>query len=686
MRLTLPLLALACTHPTPPAAPSPEQELTADVQALASDAMAGRGTLEPGGARAADFLVQRLSALGLQPAPGQADLRVPYTLYATATDDERTWIDLPTGDRLLASTRALRAFDFSAEGERSAPLVFAGYGITAPDLGWDDYQGLDVTGKIVLVLRHTPNEADEQGPFAAEGAAEHGTFAAKARNAVEHGAVAMLLVTDPLHHEGPEDLRPGLGLRLDPPEPAATPAEPAPESTALLAVHVARTTVAALFAGTSVALIDLQRAVDQGHSPASLAITLPQVGVSVGRAAQALPTTDHNVVGVLPGTDPTSWVLIGAHYDHLGAFAGDGDTVYNGADDNASGTAAALALARAFATSPEPRTRGVAFAFFSGEEHGLLGSKAFVRDNVLPSTQIAFMLNLDMVGRSDNGTIEVVGDGYATGLLAAVTRANSQVGLPLKPGGLAYAGNSDHDSFFQADVPMMFFFSGLHDDYHQLTDSADKLDFPQLHRIVRLGYHLVSDVASGSFTPQFRYRVAWLGLIAELVDGKATVTEIDPDSRATAAGIAVGDVFTAFDDEALLDPSQLGPRFRGIEPGTSVTLHLRRGEADVQATVLRARTGYLGVYPEAATEEMRAAAGLGEDEGVLLRSVVEEGPAARAGLRAGDVIYSLGGYRVGIGTLSDRLARIGAGEEIAVEVWREGERVELVLVLGERPG
>ena len=187
---------------------------------------------------------------------------------------------------------------------------------------------------------------------------------------------------------------------------------------------------------------------------------------------------------MLKGTDPVlskEMLVVGAHYDHLGYFEGDGDTIYNGADDNASGTAALIELARLHSSLETPPKRSIVFAAFSAEELGLLGSRAFIRQ--IDSEQVALMLNFDMIGRNSDAPIEIIGDGYAVGMKEELLKANEEIGLNLEMAGENYFGASDHDPFFKEDRPFLFFFTGTHEDYHQLSDHIDKLDFEQIHKI-----------------------------------------------------------------------------------------------------------------------------------------------------------------------------------------------------------
>ena len=235
----------------------------------------------------------------------------------------------------------------------------------------------------------------------------------------------------------------------------------------------------------------------------------------------------------------------------------------------------------------------------------------------------------------------------------------------------------------------MFFFTGIHDDYHQLGDHADKLDYERMARILELAYGVLARLANAGSAPGFVHHINWLGLQVEVLAGndgpEAVVTGVEGASRAVEAGIAEGDVLIAFDGQTLADAHAVGAEFRGIDPGTAVALTLGRDDERVELTVERAKTGYMGVFPGAVDEDQRQAHGLGNDEGMLLRRVTADGPSGKAGLKEGDIVIRMNGQPVGVASLRSRLAQIGAGETIEVVLIRDGERMTLPMELGERP-
>jgi len=661
-------------------------DLRAHVELLASDDYRGRETLQDGYELAADHLARELESYGLAPMPGVDGFKAPYTLYELGYDAAGT--KLSAGGEPLEAGTDFTPFEFSDEGTAEAEVVFAGYGITAPDLSWDDYEDLEVKGKVVLVLRHSPNEDKPN-----EKLQQHALFTTKAMNAQKHGAVGMLLVTDPRHHQDGEDLRLRSRLMTEKVDLAARGSRSEDDgkeaaSVPFLAMQISQAAAGVLVEPTGTSLIDIQKSLDDGGKASAFRIDGVSATMSVTASKELRELAPNNVAGFLEGSDPQlkhEWVVIGAHFDHLGGYVGAGDTIYNGADDNASGTAGMLELAQAFASRADRPKRSILFIGFSGEEKGLLGSRALVDQKLIPIEKIVFMLNLDMIGRNPDKPVAVVGDGYSRGIKAVVEAANADVQLPIEFGGSDYAGNSDHHPFYSSDVPFLFLFTGLHEDYHQLSDHADKIDFGNMEKIARVAYGTVDVVASGAVTPRFVHHVTWLGIEVQVQDDGAVITAVDDNSRGKDAGLAAGDVIRHFGEVALDDPKKVGERFREWEPGTALSLGVRRDGDTKSIRVERAKRGYLGVFPGRVTDEERKALGLGDDEGVKIGGLSADGPAGKAGILKDDILIRIHGLPVNVGSLGMHLARIGAGETVKIVVVRDGERITLDLVLGERP-
>jgi hypothetical protein len=488
------------------------QDLRRQVEFLASDNLAGREVGGAGIAQAEEHIARFFAASGLKPLPGHRSFFQEFPLYRSAFPEESTTLTLEAPGGLLrgAAGKDFRPFEFSGNGERSAPVVFAGYGITAPEYGWDDYRGLEVKGSFVLVLRHEPGNADPRSPFAGTANTAHAYFRAKAENALRRGAAGLLLVDDPLGSGREEDL--SLHVSYSPEPPTGDP----PLSAGFLAAHLSRELAEKLIRNTGLDLLRLQEAVDAGRRPAGLSLGAVCASLRIP-LPEARRIRARNVVGFLQGSDPTlrdQWLLIGAHHDHIGVTRAAGDSIYNGADDNASGVTGMLALARLFTrhgpwqppqSAPNgdrsPR-RSLVFAAFSAEEQGLWGSQELAREltqrpaGASPG-RLVRMLNLDMIGRNPELSAQILADdpdGEIRRLVEAAAAGPPALPVPRLASGRGEMA-SDHSAFFRRGIPYLFFFTGLHSDYHGLDDEADRLSYPRLAEVVALAWRVASLLA-----------------------------------------------------------------------------------------------------------------------------------------------------------------------------------------------
>lgn len=414
-------------------------------------------------------------------------------------------------DRSAASTSATRfalgedflPFVFSAQAKVDAPLVFAGYGISAPEHKWDDYAGIDVRGAVVLVLRHEPRENDAKSVFKGKRSTRHAAFLTKARVAAARGAVALLVVTDPANHDS---TTPGNSLARWPQLDAADPAEAglAPEKgrpiladryddMTIPALHVSGRVASLLLAGSGRTLKEWQAALDEGMKPLSRRLKRT---VEIETSFAHRYTESRNVIARLEGADQAlagQFVMVGAHLDHVGKDRRG--QVHPGADDNASGTAGLLEVARALAAMPDRPRRTILFLSFTAEEMGLLGSYHFVNHPSVPLDGVVAILNLDMIGRNTAGQVNLVGKREAPLVHDRVVRASRGLGLNIKYDAGAGAARSDNFPFQTKGVPALSFFTGTHEDYHAPGDTADKIVPSKVEAIARLVFLSAWDLA-----------------------------------------------------------------------------------------------------------------------------------------------------------------------------------------------
>lgn len=478
-------------------------DLQRDVAYLASDALAGRYIGTVGVSAAEEYISRRFAQAGLKRLEGDDDHFWDFRVYEHSYDPATTNLTLrcPFRRRIGEVEVDMRPFDFSGVGVQEAPLVFAGYGITAPEHDYDDYADLDVAGKIALVLRHEPNDDDPTSPFAGTEYSRHAYFRTKARNALRHGAVAMVIVTDPAHHTGAEDFRTLLDLSLS---PAAPDRERQPTAKGFLAVHASQRIVESVFRPYGYTLAELQDAVDGGRKPAAFATPGLAARVAVTPLSAPRHIATRNVVGLIPGTHlPREYVIVGAHHDHLGSYPGEGDTIYNGADDNASGVAVLLEVAQWLSRRDTPPRRSVLFVSFSAEEEGLYGARAAVRQDLVPAAEVGFMVNVDMVGRNPERPLEIWGDGYARGIRRELERLPEAGAVTLEFQGRRYNGAGDFHPYYEAGIPFLDFHTGLHPDYHTPGDEAAKLSYRRLASVTRLIAATVHRLATMDELPAF---------------------------------------------------------------------------------------------------------------------------------------------------------------------------------------
>jgi len=549
----------------------------------------------------------------------------------------------------------------SGSGKFELPLVFVGYGITDKHAEYDDYAGVDVQGKAVIVLRRLPNEGNPHSKFGGDAQrSPHAPLERKISNAFQHGAAAVLVVTNgaavaELKETAQKrvlDLAEKLATLETDYGPAAkrtddqkkdfadrqkkyldalvvasrklTGAEdellpfnfgdPAGQSRQIPVCHVNRTAISTLLRKvTGKTLAQLEAKIDETGAPASIALDGWKLKGEVH--VERVEAEVKNVVGVLEGTGPKAdeTIVIGAHYDHLGlgGFGSRAPTkheIHNGADDNASGSAGLLEVARLL-SQHKNLGRRIVFIAFTAEERGLIGSAHYIREPLIPLEKTTTMLNLDMVGRLRNDKLIVYGTGTAAAFDALLEKQNEAPQFKLskvKSGD----GPSDHQSFNLKEIPVLFFFTDFHDEYHTPTDDFPTLNVSGIAKVAKFVSEIALDLAAAPARPAYQ-----------------VVAAADPHGGA-------------------VPPVRVGGSARP----------------------------YFGSIP---------AFGVENAGGYAISGAAAGSPAAKGGLKAGDVILKLGTYR--LGSLEDfdgALRNFAAGDKVPVVVRRDGQEVTLEVILG----
>jgi hypothetical protein len=584
------------------AEPAPTRAvLERDVAWLAAPEREGRGPGTKGIDAAAEWVADRFAEIGLlAPADRESPLQ-PFemTLEAKLGPPEANTAELVGPPDAAGGRRVVRlelGKDFTplaigGSGEFDLPLAFAGYGITAPAENYDDYAPLAAAGgakgSAVVVLRQEPQKDDPHGAFQGNQTSEHAALSRKAANASEHEAAGLVLCND-TDADGDALM-------------AFTRAGEGSDRRTVPILQVRRSVLdEAVRQALGRSLTEIQKAIDDKLEPASGPLSGWRLR---GRTAiERVQTEGRNILGLLPGAgraaagdapaiDPRETVVLGAHYDHLG-FGGAGSAapgeraIHHGADDNASGTALLVEVARRLAAGPR-LPRSVLFAAFSGEERGLLGSGHYTANPAVPLADTVAMVNLDMVGRLAGDKLIVQGTGTGTGLEPLVDRLVAARGLTAakEPGGF---GPSDHASFYAKKIPVLHLFTGAHADYHRPTDTAEKINFDGLVRLADLVTDLVRELAMAPERPAY-VEVAspqfarggdrpYFGSIPDFgkPGGGYAISGVAKDSPAALGGLAGGDVIVRVGESAITNLEDFDSALRKHKGGDTVPVVVLR--------------------------------------------------------------------------------------------------------------
>jgi hypothetical protein len=587
--------------------PSREQILArvkSDIEYLASDELEGRGVETRGIELAAQHILNEYQKAGLKPGLPDGTWRQPFevTLGDVAVEASTAVRLKGPGDLMLdlKINEEFQPIRRGANGEASGDIVFLGYGITSAEDNYNDYASVDVKGKIVVIIRREPQNRPD-GAFKGEETSPNAYIDRKLELIRNSGAAAVLFVND--HAGAPtadqdELLEPsGFGNNGD----------------SVPFVHVKQAVLDKLLLAAPLqadgrklsSLHDVAKYIDETLKPVSQPLT--GCSATIATRFKTNSVTAFNLVGVIEAEGPLAneTIVIGGHYDHLG-FGGYGSRtqtrtgeVHNGADDNASGTAAVIELARRVAAGPKPKRRMV-FICFSGEERGLVGSAHYVQNPIFPLENTVAMLNFDMIGRLKDNRVEVNGVGSSAAFPDIVQKADEASPIDITVNPSSFAG-SDHLPFYQKQIPVMFCFTGLTDTYHTPDDDAPTLNIEGALLVIDYSEQLLRGMDALETRPAFSEgpprrarasrRTPFLGLQPDLGASGANgivVRSVRPSSPAAEAGIAAGDVITKVGDQQVEGYQSLVEQLVAAKPGDIMKLTVKRQE---QESVIEVKLG-----------------------------------------------------------------------------------------------
>lgn len=603
-----------------------EKRLREHVTYLASDALEGRKTGEKGGTAAAGYVSNMFQRFKLKPGftspNGAISFLQPFEYVSGVTPGEGNRFFVNGED--IAMNTDWMPVGYSPNGAVNGQFIkFAGYGIKAPDLNHDDYAGVDVLGGIALVLAGTPDSGNPHSGFGRFG------LHAKASLAKEQGAEALVIISN---EEDFADEK--LSLRFDQRLGA----------TAIPVAVMSRRAAMRILKINEEQLKDISEwLAKRSETPENVNIRIsgipaPKASLRIELVKQKAEA--YNVIGVIPGRDDVlknEAIVLGAHYDHLGrggesSLAPNSTDIHHGADDNASGTSSLLELARQFRKQKKNK-RTLIFIAFGGEEEGLLGSKAYVENPVFPLEKTVAMVNMDMVGRLkddkltiggigtaeiwkelveklNSGTLnspglqakkipepKIPGETTATVVMASVA-SSSIFNLQLNQDGF---GPSDHSSFYSKKIPVLFFFTGTHEDYHKPSDTFEKINYSGLAKINGFVSEIVKYIDGRADAPQYlvaqsssmgaarRGFSVSLGTIPSYADGGNDGLAIDgvrSDSPADKAGLKGGDKIIRLAGKEIRNISDYMFALGEMKAGQEYDVVVMRGEERIESKIV----------------------------------------------------------------------------------------------------
>ncbi len=558
------------------------EEIKQHITFLASDELKGRDSGTEELFAAAVYISDEFKNYGLEPLfeDGFAQ-EFPFVKTIELTDNNSLTLTIKDTEVSPKQKDEYITVPFSGNADVSGKLVFAGFGISAPDLEYDDYEGVDVKDKIVIVFRNTPEPNVPHSEFDA-----HSPLRKKASVARDKGATGIIFINPYDENKTSDDL---IEFSYD----------RGGSIGGFSAVSVKRSFIEQLLQSEGKNLKEVYDKIIETKKPSSF--ELKDASAKISTEVKEVEAVSWNVGGFIEGTDPElkkEWIIIGAHFDHLGMggegslYRGDEPQIHNGADDNASGTTGVLELAEKIASQKDKLKRSIAFFTFSGEELGLLGSNYLVNNLPFPVEAAITMINMDMIGRLKDSSLIVYGTGTSSNWKDILNKYN-KYGFKLTFNDEGF-GPSDHSSFYSKKIPVLFFFTGTHEDYHKPSDDTEKINFAGEKDVLDYIYNITMDIDNNPERPDYLLvekkqtgqmfaRKVYVGTVPDFasnVDGYK-ISGVSEGSPAQLAGLQGGDIIISFGGKKISNIYDFTYALGDFVPGDEVDVIVKRGEETI---------------------------------------------------------------------------------------------------------
>lgn len=558
-------------------------ELKQHVMYLASDELEGRRPGTKGNELAANYIAEEFKSYGLKPLGDNGTYFQNFKFVSELKVGKNNSLAFNIDSKTLNFTPDVdfRPMNFSSDTSITAQLVFAGYGIEADTLQYNDYAGMDLKDKVAVILRYTPDGNNPASNFSA-----YSSFTKKIMTARDKGAAGIIFVTGPVD----ETNAPLLPLRH----------ERGSMNSGIAVVQLDQHVADSLFKLVGINLYTLQKNINENKKPNSFKIE--NTTVTLQTEIQKIYSNTANVVGYLGGTDASlknEQIIIGAHFDHLGlggassgSIVPDTIAIHNGADDNASGTAGLLEIAQSLASQRSQLKRSYVFVAFSAEELGLLGSAYYVKNPPLPLDKTVAMINLDMIGRLKDSVLTIQGVGTSSVWNDIIQKQNSDSIFKLKLGQDGF-GSSDHASFNSKEIPVLFFFTGLHGDYHRPSDDWQLINYEGQKMVTDFVIGVLKQLDAVSEKPKYvkidptpgmreggrGFRVTF-GIMPDFGDDSKgmRISGTRAGSPAEKAGLKANDIIISFGGKSVKNIYDLTSLLGDYKSGDEVEVVVLRGE------------------------------------------------------------------------------------------------------------